>query len=171
MINLRIKLEQGDITDAQTDAIVNAANNELWMGAGVAGAIKRKGGQEIEKDAMSKGPIEHGGAIESIAGRLAAKYVIHAAGMRSDGYIDRKSLQSSIEKSLTVAENLQLESIAFPAIGTGIAGFPAEECAEIMLQVFRTFNYKTVKEVILVLYSENIYNIFLKIAGNKEIEL
>jgi len=171
VIFLRIHLEQGDITNIQADAIVNAANNELWMGAGVAGAIKRKGGTEIEKDAMSKGPIEHGGAVESIAGKLNAKYVIHAAGMRSDGYITKESLSKSVENSLFVAEKLALRSIAFPAIGTGVAGFPAEECAKIMLDVLTNFKYTILEKVILVLYSDEMYSLFLKVAGNKEIEL
>lgn len=168
---MRIQLEQGDITDIQADAIVNAANNDLWMGAGVAGAIKRKGGIEIEKDAMSKGPIEHGGAIESIAGKLNAKYVIHAASMRGDGCITKESLYKSIENSLFVAEKLKLRSIAFPAIGTGVAGFPAEECAKIMLEVFRNFEYTILEKIILVLYSDKMHSIFLKVIGNKEIEL
>ena len=168
---MRIRIEQGDITNAKTDAIVNAANNQLWMGAGVAGAIKRKGGEEIEKDAMSKGPIEHGGAIASTAGKLAAKYVIHAAGMRSDGYIDKESLQKSVENSLLVAEELQLESITFPAIGTGVAGFPANECAKIMLNVFKRMKYKSLKEIVLILYSDTMYNLFLEIVGKEVIEL
>ncbi|NHJ84351.1 MAG: hypothetical protein FK734_02750, partial [Asgard group archaeon] len=121
-----IKLLQGDITAIVADAIVNAANNELWMGSGVAGAIKRKGGIIIEQEAIAKGPIKHGAAVETSAGKLTAKYVIHAAGMRGDGYINADSLEQSIRNSLILAEKLNLQSIAFPAIGTGVAGFPIE---------------------------------------------
>ncbi|MHA1462429.1 MAG: macro domain-containing protein, partial [Candidatus Heimdallarchaeota archaeon] len=82
-----------------------------------------------------------------------------------------ESLSKSVENSLFVAEKLQLQSIAFPAIGTGVAGFSAEECAKIMLDVFRNFNYTKLEKIILVLYSDEMYSLFLKVAGNKEIEL
>ncbi|HUU77153.1 MAG TPA: macro domain-containing protein [candidate division Zixibacteria bacterium] len=166
-----IQLLQGDITDLQVDVIVNAANNELWMGAGVAGAIKRKGGIEIEKEAMSKGPIKHGEAIETKAGKLKAKYVIHAAGMRSDGYITEESLKNSIINSLKLAEKLQLTSIAFPAIGTGVAGFDIVKCAKIMYETIKNFNYSSLKVVNLVLYNENSFLVFLKEIGQEKIEL
>ena len=116
---MALKIIQGDITEIKVDAIVNAANNELWMGAGVAGAIKRKGGINIESEAIKKGPIALGEAIETSAGKLKAKYVIHAASMRSDGFVSNESIKKSIENSLKLAEKLDLTSIAFPAIGTG----------------------------------------------------
>jgi len=157
---MQLSLLKGDITEVQVDAIVNAANNELWMGAGVAGAIKRKGGQIIEVEAIKKGPIAHGDAIETTAGNLKAKYVIHAAAMRSDGYITADSLRSSVYKSLQLADHLALSSIAFPALGTGVAGFPAKDCAKIMLETIYSFQAKNLQEVFLVLFTDQIYAVF-----------
>ncbi|MBN1330447.1 MAG: macro domain-containing protein [Candidatus Heimdallarchaeota archaeon] len=155
-----IDLIKGDITEIDTDAIVNAANNELWMGTGVAGAIKRKGGREIEEEALRKGPIQYGGAVETKAGKLKAKYIIHAAAMRSDGYIDEKSLKSSIISSLKLAETLQVKTIAFPALGTGVASYPVKLCAEQMIYTIKNFKPKTMEKVIIVLFNDEIYQIF-----------
>ena len=166
-----ISIVQGDITEIKADALVNAANNELWMGLGVAGALKRKGGKEIETEAMSKGPISPGEASETTAGKLAAKYVIHAVGMRSDGNITKDFLRNSILNSLKIAERLELDSIAFPAIGTGIAGFPEEDCAKIMAEVILNFKSNCIEEVKIVLYSEETYKKFLQIFGKEKIEV
>ena len=168
---MKIKVKKGDITEILADAIVNAANEQLWMGAGVAGAIKRKGGIEIEKEAMAKGPIVHGGAIETSAGNLKAKYVIHAAGMRSDGKITEESLANTVKNTLTVAERLKIKTIAFPAIGTGVAGFPAEKCAKIMFDVIKKHQTKNMEEIILVLFSEELFSIFVKEIGSEEKEI
>ncbi|HUT81627.1 MAG TPA: macro domain-containing protein [Candidatus Bathyarchaeia archaeon] len=155
-----IEIVKGDITEITVDAIVNAANNELWMGAGVAGAIKRKGGKIIEEEALVKGPIQHGGAVETTAGELKAKYVIHAAAMRSDGYIDENSLKSSVFNSLKLADELKLRTIAFPALGTGVAGYPAKLCAKQMIDTIKNFQPKMLEKVVLVLFSDEIYQIF-----------
>ncbi|MHA1629319.1 MAG: macro domain-containing protein [Candidatus Heimdallarchaeota archaeon] len=157
---MEIVLLLGDITEVHADAIVNAANNQLWMGAGVAGAIKRKGGKIIEEEALQKGPIQHGDAVETTAGKLNAKYVIHAATMRSDGFITAESLRSSVLKSLQLAEKLALSSIAFPALGTGVAGFPVRECAKIMIETITSFSALTLQKVYLVLYNKQIYIAF-----------
>jgi O-acetyl-ADP-ribose deacetylase (regulator of RNase III) len=164
---MQLKLINGDITQVSADAIVNAANNELWMGSGVAGAIKRVGGKEIETEALENAPIGHGEAIATTAGKLKAKYVIHAAGMRADGYISPESLHDSILNSLLLAEKLQLKSIAFPAIGTGVAGFPLDECAKIMITVCKDFDYKSLKTVLIVLYSDEAFDIFIDEANGK----
>jgi O-acetyl-ADP-ribose deacetylase (regulator of RNase III)/membrane-associated phospholipid phosphatase len=132
-----INIKKGDITDAETDAIVNAANNALWMGSGVAGAIKRKGGGEIEKEAVAKGPIEIGAAVETTAGKLPFKYVIHAAGMGEDLKTDRNKVYWATKSSLELADRLGLSSLAFPAIGTGVGGMSLDECAEVMLGTVR----------------------------------
>ena len=168
---MKILIVKGDITTIKADALVNAANNELWMGAGVAGAIKRKGGVVIEEEAIKKGPIEHGGAVETTAGNLNAKYIIHAAGMRSDGYISEESLRKSVYNSLLLAENLKLKSIAFPAIGTGVAGFPPDECAKIMLKTIKEFNFSKINEVMLVLFDNSIYEKFIERAKKENIEI
>jgi O-acetyl-ADP-ribose deacetylase (regulator of RNase III) len=130
----RIFIEQGDITEMDTDAIVNAANNDLILGAGVAGAIYRKGGEVIQKECKEIGSIPVGYAAITSGGRLKARYVIHAASMGLGGVrTTAKSLRTSTAHSLRLAEERGLKSIAFPAVGTGVSGFPAEECAEIML--------------------------------------
>ncbi len=131
--SLTIEIKQGDITNETTDAIVNAANNHLWMGSGVAGAIKRKGGQQIEKEAVAKGPIPIGGAVETTAGDLPIKYVIHAAAMGQDLQTDATKISEATCHSLQIASKLGLESIAFPALGTGVGGFDADDAAEIMI--------------------------------------
>ena len=124
---------EGDITEQDTDAIVNAANNHLWMGAGVAGAIKRKGGQGIEEEAVRLGPVAVGDAAVTSAGLLRARYVIHAACMGQDLRTDRDAIRRATLQSLRRAEELKLRSISFPALGTGVGGFPTAECARIML--------------------------------------
>lgn len=129
-----IFIEQGDITAKNVDAIVNAANNELLLGAGVAGAIARKGGPSIQEECNAIGSIPIGYAAITGAGNLPARYVIHAASMGLGGELTTaKSLRTSTAHSLRIAADRKLKSIAFPAIGTGVAGFPVKECAEIML--------------------------------------
>lgn len=128
----------GDITTVETEAIVNAANNELWMGSGVAGAIKRAGGEEIEREAVEKGPIRVGEAVATDAGRLPHKQVIHAAAMGfHDGQMigaSDESVKEATESALRIADGNGITSIAFPALGTGVGGMNIDECAEVMVQ-------------------------------------
>lgn len=129
----KIVLLQGDLTEADTDAIVNAANNDLQLGGGVAGAIRRKGGEQIQRECDAIGSIPVGGAAITSGGRLKARHVIHAASMQLGGATTGRALRSSTAHSLRIAAQNNLKTIAFPAVGTGIAGFPMRECAEIML--------------------------------------
>jgi O-acetyl-ADP-ribose deacetylase len=122
--NTVIRLVQGDICDCTTDAIVNAANNALWMGARVAGAIRRRGGEEIEKEAIAKGPIPIGEAVATGAGKLPARYVIHAATMGQDLHTDAEKMAAATRNTFLRAEEIHLASIALPALGTGVGGFP-----------------------------------------------
>ncbi|RKX23446.1 MAG: Appr-1-p processing protein, partial [Candidatus Zixiibacteriota bacterium] len=138
-MDLDVKIIQGDITEADTEAIVNAANNHLWMGSGVAGAIKAKGGIEIEKEAVSKGPIEVGNAIDSTAGKLPYRCIIHAAGMGQDLKTDEKVVYKTTVNSLLLADRLKLKSIAFPAIGTGVGGLSITDCARAMHRALDEF--------------------------------
>ena len=128
-----IEIVEGDITKAKVDAIVNAANNEFWMGSGVAGAIKRAGGEIIEKDAMTKGPVMPGEAVYSNAGTLPYKLIIHAAVMGQDLRTNNKYIRQATLSSIRLADKLELESLAFPAFGTGVGGFPMKACAFNML--------------------------------------
>lgn len=157
-----ISLHLGDITECTADAIVNAANNELWMGGGVAGAIKRKGGQEIEAEALKKGPIPIGEAVTTTAGLLKASYVIHAVGMGTDLRTDEDKIRNATLNSLKRADELELESIAFPSIGTGVGGFSLDRAARIMLEVAVKFAQKdtSLKNIIFVLYGDDAYHAF-----------
>jgi O-acetyl-ADP-ribose deacetylase (regulator of RNase III) len=130
----KIHLMVGDLTESDTDAIVNAANNDLQLGGGVAGAIRRKGGDSIQKECDAIGSIPIGGAAITGAGKLRARNVVHAASMQLGGRTTAQALRSSTAHSLRIAAERGLSSIAFPAVGTGIAGFPLQECAEIMLR-------------------------------------
>ena len=155
--------ERGDITDWEVDAIVNAANSHLWMGAGVAGAIKRKGGVIIEEEAVRQGPIEVGEAVLTTAGNLAAAHVIHAAAMGQDLKTDAQKIAQATRSSLALAEKHKLTSIAFPALGTGVGGFPAAQAAEAMLgevlKHLRTGS-TSLERVVFVLYQEEAYRAF-----------
>ncbi|TKJ32382.1 Appr-1-p processing protein [bacterium (candidate division B38) B3_B38] len=159
-----IELYQGDITELEVDAIVNAANNHLWMGAGVAGAIKRKGGKIIEDEAVAQGPIPIGEAVLTTAGKLPAKYVIHAAGMGRDLRTDAHKVQESTKNSLLRAEEKKLSSIAFPAIGTGVGGLSYHECARAMLEaVVNHISKRTsLNRVIFALFGSDAFQAFQK---------
>ena len=130
----RIEIRQGDITEMEMDAIVNAANNDLQLGGGLAGAIRRKGGPGIQAECDEIGTIPVGGAAITSGGNLKARHVIHAASMQLGGRTSAQSLRSSIAHALRIAAQNGLKSIAFPAVGAGIGGFPMRECAEIMLR-------------------------------------
>ena len=130
----RIVIRQGDLTEMDVDAIVNAANNDLILGAGVAGAIYRKGGESIQEECNEIGSIPVGYAAITGGGKLKARHVIHAASMGLGGVATTaKTLRTSTAHSLRLAAERQLKTIALPAIGTGVSGFPMDECAQIML--------------------------------------
>ncbi|MDD3627935.1 MAG: macro domain-containing protein [bacterium] len=129
----KLQIVQGDLTEEDTDAIVNAANSHLSHGGGVAGAIVRKGGYVIQEESNKKSPIPTGKATFTSGGNLKSKYVIHAVGpVYGEGDEDRKLL-SAINSSLKVAEDLNISSVSFPAVSSGIFGFPKERCAEIFI--------------------------------------
>ncbi len=130
----RIRIVKGDITSLQCDAIVNAANDHLWMGGGVAGAIKRRGGDEIEREAVRQGPIPVGEAVATGAGRLPCRHVIHAVTMDQGLTTSEGAIRSATRSALRLADRLGLESVALPALGTGVGGFPLERAATVMLE-------------------------------------
>jgi O-acetyl-ADP-ribose deacetylase (regulator of RNase III) len=157
-----IALRKGDITLVEADAIVNAANNALWMGGGVAGAIKRAGGQQIEDDAIRQGPISVGEAVVTGAGNLSARYVIHAAVMGRDLKTDAEKIRGATRNSLRRAEELGLKSVAFPALGTGVGGFPYDLAAEAMLEAVREHLAadSSLQQIIFVLYGDEAFQVF-----------
>jgi O-acetyl-ADP-ribose deacetylase (regulator of RNase III) len=122
----------GDLVEQRVDAIVNAANNELLLGGGVAGAIRTRGGPAIQRECDAHGPVSVGDAAITGGGELPARYVIHAASMQLGGRTTAESLRSSMDHAFRLAREHSVRTIAIPAVGTGIAGFPMDECARVM---------------------------------------
>ncbi len=156
-------VERGDITDAEVDAIVNAANAELWMGAGVAGALKRKGGVVIEEDALRQGPVEVGEAVLTVAGNLAATHVIHAVTMGKDLKTDAEKITAATRATLAIAEKHKLSSLAFPALGSGVGGVPPAQSADAMLSTVVEHvkrGNSSLERVLFVLYEDQAQKAF-----------
>ena len=163
----KIILMQGDLTEMEVDAIVNAANNDLQLGGGVAGAIRRKGGETIQRECDAIGSVPIGGAAITTGGKLRARFVIHAASMQLGGETTARALRTSTAHSLRIAAEKGLRSIAFPAIGTGIAGFPLSECAQIMLRevVEHLKGSTSLEKIYFVLFDARALAAFEKVWG------
>ncbi len=157
---MELEVVEGDIAALDVDAITNAANDRLWMGAGVAGAIKRAGGEEIEREAVAKGPIAIGDALATGAGKLPAKHVIHAAVMGQDLVTSADAIRTATRRTLEVAEELGAASVALPAFGTGVGGFPLGECARLMVQEARAFEPQSLQRVVFAVYGDEARRIF-----------
>jgi len=157
-----LRLINGDITSLSVDAIVNAANEALVLGGGVAGAIREKGGPSIQKECDQIGGTKVGGAVITGAGNLAAKYVIHAVGPRKGEGDEDAKLKNATLNSLSIARDRNLQNIAFPAISTGIFGFPVRRCAEIMLDTTIDFlqQYRKPKVVVFCLWGNENLDVF-----------
>jgi O-acetyl-ADP-ribose deacetylase (regulator of RNase III) len=168
----KIRLSVGDLTESDADGIVNAANNDLKLGGGVAGAIRRKGGPAIQQECDEIGSIPVGGAAITGGGNLHARFVIHAASMQLGGETSAQALRSSTAHSLRIASEHGLKSIAFPAVGTGIAGFPMRECAEIMLRetVKHLSGATTLERVDFVLFDERALGVFEEVLRAIQLE-
>ncbi len=158
----KIEIVKGDITKTDVEVIVNAANNHFWMGSGVAGAIKAAGGDIIEKEAVKKGPVIPGEAIHTTAGSLPFKMVIHAAVMGQDLRTSAKYIRQTTIACLNIAEKLGISSIAFPAFGTGVGGFPMKACAHVMLDAVRGYQQlsQNINRVQFCLFDEYGYGVF-----------
>src|SRR5712691_4279556 len=138
MSQTRVVIITGDVVEQAVDAIVNAANNDLQLGGGVAGAIRRAAGPSVQDECDAHGPVHVGEAAITGAGRLRANYVIHAASMALGGRTTRTSLRSSMDHVFRLAHQHEVDTIAVPAVGTGIAGFPLDECARVMAECLRS---------------------------------
>jgi O-acetyl-ADP-ribose deacetylase (regulator of RNase III) len=164
-----IILERGDITEYEVDAIVNAANNQLSMGAGVASAIKRKGGTIVEEDAVHQGPIEVGDVVVTTAGNLPANYVIHAAVMGPDLRSSSELVRRATLNALRRAEELRLHTLAFPAFGTGVGRMDPKEAAEAMVGALRahltSVTDSSLRRIHLVLFQDETYQAFGNLLG------
>ncbi|HES59676.1 MAG: macro domain-containing protein [Calditrichaceae bacterium] len=157
-----IYLKLGDITQMKVDAIVNAANDRLILGGGVAGSIARAGGPAIQEECYRIGGTFVGGAVITGAGNLLAKYVIHAVGPRMGEGNEDVKLQNAVINSLKVAEENNVTSIAFPAISTGIFGYPVNRCAGIMLRLCVDYLQKggKIKDIYFCLWGQSTFDIF-----------
>jgi O-acetyl-ADP-ribose deacetylase (regulator of RNase III) len=161
----KIIILQGDITDIDVDAVVNAANTNLLLGSGVAGAIRKKGGDSIQRECDRIGPIPLGEAVVTGAGNLKAKWVIHAAGMHIGGSVTEESLRGATKNSLMRADEKGIRRVAFPAIGTGVGGFNVDRCAKVMIDVTSEYlkDEKTsIERVYFVLFDEPTRRAFNK---------
>jgi len=157
---VRLEVRDGDIATVEADAVANAANDHLWMGAGVAGAIKRLGGEEIEREAMAQGPIELGSAVATTAGRLPARWVIHGAAMGPDLRTNAELVRRTTRSCIELAAELGCHSLALPAFGTGVGGFPLPECARIMIEEARSFEPGSLELVIFAVFGRGAYDAF-----------
>jgi O-acetyl-ADP-ribose deacetylase (regulator of RNase III) len=133
----RIELWNGDICDLEVDAIVNAANLSLWMSSGVGGALKRAGGDEIEFAAVRQAPVPLGESIVTTAGTLAARAVIHAVSLDRERRTSGPVIAAAVRSAMARAREIRATSVAFPALGTGVGGFPLDEAARITVQAVR----------------------------------
>ena len=158
----RIVITVGDLTDQDVDAIVNAANNDLVLGGGVAGAIRRRGGPSIQDECTAYGPVRVGDAAITSGGQLKARHVIHAASMALGGRTTATSLHASMTATFEIARRSAFDTVAVPAVGTGIAGFPLDECARVMATCLsRAFHEGwDPSEVRFVLYDEAAHRAF-----------
>jgi O-acetyl-ADP-ribose deacetylase (regulator of RNase III) len=158
-----IAIERGDITDWEVDAIVNAANSTLAMGAGVAGAIKRKGGVIIEEEAMRQGPVEVGEAVLTTGGNLAATHVIHAAAMGPDLKTDPDKIATTTRAVLALADKHRITSLALPALGTGVGHVAPAAAADVMLNAVVSHlraGTTSLRRVVFVLYQDEAFKAF-----------
>jgi O-acetyl-ADP-ribose deacetylase (regulator of RNase III) len=168
----RIVLQEGDISEQVVDAIVNAANSALVLGSGVAGAIADRGGSSIAEECSALGPIEVGEAVVTGAGELAARIVIHAAGMPPGGQASEQSVRSSLRAALALADREGCRTLACPAIGAGVGGLSLQTCAEIALDEARRFAEQggRLEEIRFVLFGEPAYRLFEMVNDAAKVE-
>jgi O-acetyl-ADP-ribose deacetylase len=157
---VELEVREGDIATVEADAIANAANDRLWMGSGVAGALRRAGGAEIEREAIAKGPVPVGSAVATTAGNLRARYVIHGAVMGQDLTTDAERIRRTTRSCLELADELGCTSLALPAFGSGVGGFPLGECAQIMVAEARSFAPSSLRRVLFAVYGDQAAQVF-----------
>ena len=159
---MELDVRAGDIAAVEADAVANAANDRLWMGAGVAGALKRAGGEEIEREAMAIGGIPLGSAVATTAGRLRARWVIHGAVMGQDLATNAELIERTTRRCLEVADELGCESLALPAFGTGVGGFPLAECARLMIGAAREYEPVSLRRVVFAVFGADARDVFVR---------
>ncbi len=168
----RLSFVLGDISQAKTRAVVNAANTELWMGSGVAGAIKARGGSVIEREAMAQAPIRAGGCVLTTGGNLYADYVIHVATMAPGGVAEERYVRNGTLTALSLAMDNNIETISFPALGTGVGGLGIESCARTMLPVIANWlkEHYIPEAVEIVLFDEHSLRVFIEVWNDLKLQ-
>lgn len=164
---LELEVREGDIAAVEADAVANAANDRLWMGAGVAGALKRAGGDEIEREALAQGPIPLGSAVATGGGRLPAQWVIHGAVMGQDLRTDASLVRRTTRSCLELADELGCHSLALPAFGTGVGGFPLAECARIMVEECRGLEPQSLQRVVFAVFGRDASEAFVEAVADR----
>jgi len=161
---VRVRVIEADLTELKVDAIVNPANSHMLMGGGVAGAIKAKGGEEVEVEARKSAPVPIGGAIATRAGRLPSRYVIHAPTMQRPEAATTKDVGKAMKGALRVADDLGIAKLAFPGMGTGVGGLDYYDAGRAMLEAIKShLEGKTcLKEAILVAWNSEAHEKFSK---------
>jgi len=149
---VNVEVQQADVTKLEVDAIANAANTRLAHGGGVAGAISRAGGPEVQRESDERAPIGLGEAVETTAGDMPARYVIHAATMELGGPTSAEIIERATESTLAKAEELGCSSLALVAFGTGVGGFPLDEAARLMVGVVRGHDARLLERVVFAVH-------------------
>jgi O-acetyl-ADP-ribose deacetylase len=159
---VEIEVLQADVTRLEVDAIANAANTQLMHGGGVAGAISRAGGPEVQRESSEKAPIGLGEAVETGAGEMPARYVIHAATMVLGGPTSAEIIERATESTLAKAEELGCHSLALVAFGTGVGGFPLDRAAQIMVGAVRRHDAGSLERVIFAVHGDDAESAFAR---------
>jgi O-acetyl-ADP-ribose deacetylase len=165
LLGVQLEVVDGDIAALAVDTVANAANDHLWMGSGVAGALKRAGGEEIEREAMAQAPIPVGTAVATTAGRLPARYVVHGAVMGQDLRTNAQLVRQTTRACLALADELGCRSLALPAFGTGVGGLRLEECAQVMVGEVRAFAPRSLERVVFAVFGPEAYSAFMSFLG------
>jgi O-acetyl-ADP-ribose deacetylase len=163
----RLEVQQADVTQLELDAVANAANTGLLHGGGVAGAIARAAGPDLERESRERAPIELGAAVATTAGDMPSRWVIHAATMVDPGgRSSAEVIERATRSTLDVAEELGARSLALVAFGTGVGGFPLEECARIMVGVARSHEARSLERIMFAVHGEEAERAFAAALGD-----
>jgi O-acetyl-ADP-ribose deacetylase len=160
MSMIETEVVQADVTKLEVDAIANAANTQLKHGGGVAGAIARAGGPDVQRESNEKAPIGLAEAVETTAGHMPARYVIHAATMELGGPTSAEIIERATESTLRKADDLGCRSLALVAFGTGVGGFPPDEAARLMVGAVREHEPRTLERVLFAVHGDEVERAF-----------
>jgi O-acetyl-ADP-ribose deacetylase len=162
---MRLEVLQADVTKLEVDAIANAANTQLMHGGGVAGAIRRAAGPDLERESRERAPIGLGDAVETTAGEMPSRYVIHAATMELGGPTSADIIRRATESTLAKADELGCRSLALVAFGTGVGGFPLREAARIMVGAVRAHEPASLERVVFAVHGDEAEREFQNAVG------